>query len=157
MPTEAERGYRQWSTVCRRPSPDTAPDVRSLIGHVYSATIPTFPISPPGIHVNYASTVLPMKDGLPEAKPPQSWAVPGNRSHGGIGKPREFAALVPFACGIGGCCSVPQARLGDCGPSPAPRFERAARGWSRPPLSPKAAVSAPRFGRPLAAELDEER
>ena len=34
---------------------------------VYAATIPTFPFTP-GIHVNYASTVLPMKDGLPKLK-----------------------------------------------------------------------------------------
>jgi len=34
---------------------------------VYAATIPTFPFEP-GIHVNYESTVLPMKDGLPKQK-----------------------------------------------------------------------------------------
>jgi len=32
---------------------------------VYAATIPTLPFEP-GVHVNYASTVLPMKDGLPK-------------------------------------------------------------------------------------------
>jgi hypothetical protein len=34
---------------------------------VYAATIPTLRFSP-GVHVNYAETVLPMKDGLPKLK-----------------------------------------------------------------------------------------
>jgi len=34
---------------------------------VYAATIPTFRFSP-GVHVNYADTVLPMRDGLPKLK-----------------------------------------------------------------------------------------
>lgn len=34
---------------------------------VYAATIPTLQFSP-GVHVNYAETVLPMKDGLPKLK-----------------------------------------------------------------------------------------
>ena len=34
---------------------------------VYPATIPSFPFSPE-VHVNYESTVLPMKDGLPKLK-----------------------------------------------------------------------------------------
>ena len=34
---------------------------------VYAATIPEFPFEP-GIHVNYESTVMPMKDGLPKFK-----------------------------------------------------------------------------------------
>jgi len=34
---------------------------------VYAATIPTLMFSP-GVHVNYAETVLPMKDGLPKLK-----------------------------------------------------------------------------------------
>jgi len=34
---------------------------------VYAATIPEFPFTP-GVHVNYESTVLPMKDGLPKLK-----------------------------------------------------------------------------------------
>ena len=62
---ETEQSYRQWCTVCgghlltRHPTWDLV--------DVYSATIPTFPFTP-GIHVNYASTVLPMKDGLPKLK-----------------------------------------------------------------------------------------
>ena len=34
---------------------------------VYAETIPTFRFSP-GVHVNYADTVLPMCDGLPKLK-----------------------------------------------------------------------------------------
>jgi hypothetical protein len=34
---------------------------------VYAATIPTLSFAP-GVHVNYAETVLPMKDGLPKLK-----------------------------------------------------------------------------------------
>ena len=34
---------------------------------VYAATIPTLRFSP-GVHVNYAETVLPMRDGLPKLK-----------------------------------------------------------------------------------------
>jgi len=34
---------------------------------VFAATIPTLKFSP-GVHVNYAETVLPMRDGLPKLK-----------------------------------------------------------------------------------------
>ncbi|QSX80091.1 GFA family protein [Lysobacter solisilvae] len=34
---------------------------------VYAATIPTLDFKP-GVHVNYAETALPMKDGLPKFK-----------------------------------------------------------------------------------------
>jgi hypothetical protein len=34
---------------------------------VFSATLPTLPFRP-GVHINYAETVLPMKDGLPKLK-----------------------------------------------------------------------------------------
>jgi hypothetical protein len=34
---------------------------------VFAATIPALPFHP-GVHVNYAETVLPMKDGLPKLK-----------------------------------------------------------------------------------------
>jgi hypothetical protein len=34
---------------------------------VYAATIPTLTFIP-GVHVNYAETVLPMRDGLPKLK-----------------------------------------------------------------------------------------
>ena len=61
----SEQSHREWCKVCgghlmtRHPS-------WGLID-VYAATIPSFPFEP-GIHVNYASTVLPMKDGLPKLK-----------------------------------------------------------------------------------------
>ena len=32
---------------------------------LYAATIPSFPFGP-GVHVDYESTVLPIKDGLPK-------------------------------------------------------------------------------------------
>jgi hypothetical protein len=34
---------------------------------VFAATLPTLPFTP-GVHVNYAETVLPMRDGLPKLK-----------------------------------------------------------------------------------------
>jgi hypothetical protein len=34
---------------------------------VYAATLPSVTFRP-GVHVNYAETVLPMKDGLPKLK-----------------------------------------------------------------------------------------
>ena len=49
----------------RRPPDDAAPGVEPV--DVFAATIPTFPFEP-GVHVNYESTVLPMKDGLPKLK-----------------------------------------------------------------------------------------
>ena len=36
-------------------------------GALYAATIPTLKFSP-GVHVNYAETVPPMRDGLPKFK-----------------------------------------------------------------------------------------
>ncbi len=37
------------------------------ITDVYAAILPTLPFNP-GVHVNYAATVLPMKDGLPKMR-----------------------------------------------------------------------------------------
>ncbi len=34
---------------------------------VFAATLPTLKFSP-GVHINYAETVLPMRDGLPKMK-----------------------------------------------------------------------------------------
>ena len=34
---------------------------------VYPATLPTLPYQP-SVHINYAETVLPMRDGLPKLK-----------------------------------------------------------------------------------------
>jgi hypothetical protein len=62
---QTEQSYRAWCKVCgghlftRHPPWDVV--------DVYAATIPSFPFEP-GVHVNYESTVLPMKDGLPKLK-----------------------------------------------------------------------------------------
>jgi len=62
---KTEQSYRQWCTVCgghlltRHPT-------WGLVD-VYAATIPSFEFTP-GVHVNYGSTVMPMKDGLPKFK-----------------------------------------------------------------------------------------
>lgn len=37
------------------------------VGRCVSATVPTLKFSP-GLHINYAETVLPMRDGLPKFK-----------------------------------------------------------------------------------------
>ena len=59
------RSHRQWCKACGG---------HVLTQHrewglvdVYAATIPSFPFKP-GVHVNYAAAVLPMKDGLPKLK-----------------------------------------------------------------------------------------
>ena len=77
-----EQSYRQWCKVCgghlltRHPT-------WGLVD-VYAATIPSFPFTP-GVHVNYASTVLPMKEGArqlrvhrpaDEGRPPQAQGLP---------------------------------------------------------------------------------
>ena len=60
-----ENTYRQWCTQCggnllaRHPGWDLV--------DVFAATIPSYQFEP-GVHVNYESTVLPMKDGLPKMK-----------------------------------------------------------------------------------------
>jgi hypothetical protein len=62
---KSEQSLRQWCTVCGG-HVMTAHPPWGLVD-VYAATIPDFPFEP-GIHVNYESTVLPMKDGLPKLK-----------------------------------------------------------------------------------------
>ena len=59
-----ERSYRQWCTQSWAPA-HAAPALGLV--DVYAATSPSFPFEP-GVHVNYESTVLPMKDGLPKLK-----------------------------------------------------------------------------------------
>jgi hypothetical protein len=39
---------------------------------VFAATIPTLTFNP-GVHINYAETVLPMRDGLPKLKDFPAW------------------------------------------------------------------------------------
>lgn len=62
---KAETSYRQWCTRCgghlltRHPAWGVV--------DVYAATIPTLPFLP-GVHVNYAETVLHIKDGLPKQR-----------------------------------------------------------------------------------------
>ena len=60
-----EQSYRRWCTECGGHLLTNHP-TWGLVD-VYAATIPSFPFEP-GVHVNYASTVLPMKDGLPKLK-----------------------------------------------------------------------------------------
>ena len=60
-----ERSYRQWCKVCGGHLLTRHPQWGLV--DVYAATIPSFPFTP-GVHVNYESTVLPMKDGLPKLK-----------------------------------------------------------------------------------------
>jgi hypothetical protein len=60
-----EQSHRQWCTVCGGHLMTRHP-TWGLVD-VYAATIPSFPFTP-GVHVNYESTVLPMKDGLPKLK-----------------------------------------------------------------------------------------
>jgi hypothetical protein len=60
-----ERSYRQWCKVCGGHLLTRHPEWGLV--DVYAATIPTFPFTPE-VHVNYESTVLPMKDGPPSSK-----------------------------------------------------------------------------------------
>jgi hypothetical protein len=61
----SEQSHRQWCKVCGGHLLTLHP-TWGLVD-VYAATIPSFPFTP-GIHVNYESTVLPMKDGLPKLR-----------------------------------------------------------------------------------------
>jgi hypothetical protein len=60
-----EQTYRQWCKACGGHLMARHPQWGLV--DVYAATIPSFPFEP-GVHVNYESTVLPMKDGLPKQK-----------------------------------------------------------------------------------------
>jgi len=62
---KTERSQRKWCTTCGGHL-FTAHPQWNLID-VYAATIPEFPFKP-GVHVNYAETVLHMKDGLPKLR-----------------------------------------------------------------------------------------
>ena len=72
-----ERSYRQWCKQCGGHLLTRHPQWGLV--DVYAATIPDFPFAP-GVHVNYESTVLPMKDGLPAPDFPESWAALARRS-----------------------------------------------------------------------------
>jgi hypothetical protein len=56
---------RQYCTKCGGHLMTNHPPLGLL--DVYAATIPTLRFMP-GVHVNYAETVLPMRDGLPKLK-----------------------------------------------------------------------------------------
>jgi hypothetical protein len=62
---KTEMSDRQYCTKCGGHLMNNHP----LLGlvDVYAAAIPSVKFSP-GVHVNYAETVLPMKDGLPKLK-----------------------------------------------------------------------------------------
>lgn len=60
-----ERSYRKWCTQCGGHLMTDHPQWGII--DVFAATIPDFPFQP-GVHVNYAQTVLPMHDGLPKMK-----------------------------------------------------------------------------------------
>lgn len=60
-----ERSFRQWCTACGGHLLTRHPEWGFV--DVYAATIPTFPFAPE-LHVNYESTVLPIRDGLPKLR-----------------------------------------------------------------------------------------
>jgi len=62
---KSERSFRKWCKVCGGHLLTDHPEWNVV--DVYAATIPEFPFEP-GVHVNYAQTVLRMKDGLPKLK-----------------------------------------------------------------------------------------
>ena len=57
--------HRQFCTKCGGHLMTAHPPLEMI--DVFAATIPTLPFEP-GVHVNYAETVLPMRDGLPKLK-----------------------------------------------------------------------------------------
>ncbi|TGS14917.1 GFA family protein [Mesorhizobium sp. M2E.F.Ca.ET.209.01.1.1] len=62
---KSEMSDRQFCTKCGGHLMTDHPPLGLV--DVYAATIPTVEFAP-GVHVNYAETVLPMKDGLPKLK-----------------------------------------------------------------------------------------
>ena len=62
---KTERSYRKWCRMCGGHLFTEHPQMKLI--DVYAATIPTFPFEA-GVHVNYAESVLRMKDGLPKLK-----------------------------------------------------------------------------------------
>ena len=89
-----ERSYRQWCKVCgghlltRHPT-------WGLVD-VFAATIPAYPFTPE-VHVNYASTVLPMKDGLPKDTDSEALATYVLAvMEGGVMLSRSYGSVEPF-------------------------------------------------------------
>lgn len=62
---KSERSYRKWCKACGGHVFTEHPQWGLI--DVYAATIPSYPFKA-GVHVNYADTVLRMKDGLPKLK-----------------------------------------------------------------------------------------
>ena len=62
---KTERSGRQWCTRCGGHVMTDHPTFGLV--DVYAATVPSVAFAP-ALHVNYAETVLPMKDGLPKLK-----------------------------------------------------------------------------------------
>jgi len=62
---KTERSIRKWCTVCGGHIMTEHPHWGMI--DVYAATIPGVPFKA-GVHVNYAETVLPMKDDLPKLR-----------------------------------------------------------------------------------------
>ncbi len=62
---KTERSERQYCTKCGGHIMTAHPDWDLI--DVYAAILPSLKFEP-GVHVNYAQTVLPMKDGLPKLK-----------------------------------------------------------------------------------------
>jgi hypothetical protein len=67
---KTERSYRKWCKTCGGHLLTDHPEWKLV--DVYAATLPAL-VFKPGVHVNYAQTVAPMKDGLPKLKdfPPE--------------------------------------------------------------------------------------
>jgi hypothetical protein len=62
---KTDRSLRKWCARCGGHIMTEHPQWKLI--DVYHAVIPTLRFEP-GVHVNYAETVLPMKDGLPKLK-----------------------------------------------------------------------------------------
>ncbi len=62
---KTENSLRQYCTVCGGHVMSAHPPLGLV--DVYAATIPSLKFEP-GVHVNYAETVLPMRDGLPKLR-----------------------------------------------------------------------------------------
>ena len=62
---KSEMSERQYCSKCGGHLMNNHPPLGLV--DVYAATIPTLAFVP-GVHVNYAETVLPMRDGLPKLK-----------------------------------------------------------------------------------------
>ena len=62
---KSENSIRKWCKHCGGPLLTEHPQWQLI--DVYAAVLPDLPFKP-GVHVNYAETVLPMRDGLPKQR-----------------------------------------------------------------------------------------